>query len=333
MCATYRRHIPPDVAQHGDHRCARSVGPQDTPAERQELDTCCAASANSCGSQPPSGPTSTIASDGSLSFEARHVCDVLSSTWLHEHQPRLACCRLQQRFKQLRLVHRRHDGAAALLDRRDDRALPAILASTLRTAFIGTSVRRLTNGCTAATPSMTASRITRSILSLFSSACASVTATRGSGAASRGSTTSTPTRRDVTEATRASASRPLSIEDRDGIPRASRSTRARCCASSSGRSHLARRRKVWQRRSGARRGLYACYTALQCFSAVRRSESTRSCRHSAAADSARFTSPKTPGSTRKSPSRFLIGRTSTSAICCASLACSPPSTIRTSSRS
>ena len=45
------------------------------------------------------------------------------------------------------------------------------------------------------------------------------------------------------------------------------------------------------------------YTAVQCFSVVRPSESTKSCRLSAAADSAPFTSPKTPGSTRRSRSR------------------------------
>ena len=89
----------------------------------------------------------------------------------------------------------------------------------LATAFNGTSVRRLTNGCTAATPSMTASRITRSILSLFSNACASVTATRGSGAAARGSTTRTLTRlrrhrRDTRERLV-----PLPVEDRDRVSR------------------------------------------------------------------------------------------------------------------
>jgi hypothetical protein len=95
-----------------------------------------------------------------------------------------------------------------LLCRGDDRPLPAVMAATLGHGLIGTSVRLLTNGCTAVTPSMTASRMTRSILSLLSNACASVRATRGSGAAIRGSLTCTLTRRGEIDATRASASRP-----------------------------------------------------------------------------------------------------------------------------
>ena len=61
--------------------------------------------------------------------------------------------------------------------------------------------------------------MTRSILSLFSSACASVTATRGSGAGARGSTTCTLTRRDVTDVDARERLASLAVEDRNRVAR------------------------------------------------------------------------------------------------------------------
>ena len=63
------------------------------------------------------------------------------------------------------------------------------------------------------------------------------------------------------------------------------------------------------------------------------SASTRSSARSAAAGSGPCTSPRTPGSTRRSRSRSRIARVSTSASCCASRGCSPRSVIPTSSPS
>ena len=190
----------------------------------------------------------------------------------------------------------------------------------------------------------------QSILSLFSSACASVEP----GAAPVADVTRLEGRgRSTPSVVDWSATRALGLADivdaansrRDAAARSAREVlRARCrssgrdssaCDTSGaicGRDRIREGRTTTRALTPTTRDSRPVYSP-QCSSAVRPSASTRSSRRSAAADSARFTSPKTPGSTRRSPSRFRIGRTSTSAICCASRGCSPRSTIRTSSRS
>ena len=87
-------------------------------------------------------------------------------------------------------------------------------------------------------------------------------------------------------------------------PRSSRSTRARCAASSSGSSMV----DPSCRAAGTKnRGITArVYTLRRCFFAARPSGSTASSHRSAAAASVRSISPKTRGSTRRSRSRFRI---------------------------
>ena len=101
-------------------------------------------------------------------------------------------------------------------------------------AASGTSVLAVSIGWIDATPIITASRMTSSILSPLSTACASVTRTRHSGTGTTGSPTSTTTPVLSTEVTLASASRPWPSKIRTAAPACTRRTRRRCPASSAG---------------------------------------------------------------------------------------------------
>src|SRR5437762_11301045 len=85
---------------------------------------------------------------------------------------------------------------------------------------------------------MTASRMTSSILSLFSTACASVSATAGSAAGSARDRSCTVTSRREADATRARNSRPRPSNTDTVSPTPSRSTRVRCSASPRGSATL-----------------------------------------------------------------------------------------------
>ncbi len=99
-----------------------------------------------------------------------------------------------------------------------------------------TSLRAVTIGWMAARPSITASRTTASILSPFSTACASVSAIGTSARGVTRLTSRTVTRALLTAATTAANSPPSPLNTASGSPAASRSTRLRCSASSAGRS-------------------------------------------------------------------------------------------------
>src|SRR2546422_7411983 len=86
----------------------------------------------------------------------------------------------------------------------------------------------------AARPSTTASRTMSSILSAFSTACTSVSATDGSAGGSTRDTSCTRTSRRTALATRATNSRPRPSNTLTVSPTPSRSTRVRCSPSSRG---------------------------------------------------------------------------------------------------
>ena len=138
------------------------------------------------GSQPPSGPISTIASGGPLPFEGslNPSLRLFGAIRLDEHESHTARgASVTTCVEVLDLQQRRHNSTTTLLHRRDDRSVPALAATgrlQRRPRYVGSLGRRMAGSRT--TPSMTASRITRSILSLFKSDCASVIATAGSGA-------------------------------------------------------------------------------------------------------------------------------------------------------
>ena len=182
--------IPPDIPQHRITAAPAASARSTRAPNDSSVTPAAAASAISRGSQPPSGPTITIASDGAAALQGSSHRQHRPLRPVRRTSSASARRRLQQTFT--KSVVSCTGGTTArphcLTDEMTVRSHRSC-RPPFATAFIGTSVRRLTNGCTADTPSMTASRITRSILSLFSNACASVTATRGSGAAARGSTT------------------------------------------------------------------------------------------------------------------------------------------------
>ena len=104
-----------------------------------------------------------------------------------------------------------------------------------RRYFYG-SVWAVTIGCTRATPSITASRTTSSILSPFSRATASVRCVAGSAAGVSARSVCTSTCSWAACATRASNSRPCPLNTRTVSPTRARNTRTRCPASSAYRS-------------------------------------------------------------------------------------------------
>ena len=141
-----------------------------------------------------------------------------------KHQAAVLTVRLRQsvrqRLERARRRDRRHHGPAALLRGRHGDALPPLAPTAAIERAASPRSGRSRSAASAATPIITASRTTASILSPFSTAWASVTATRGSRHGSRGHRAALARRAVPACSTTPSNSSPRPLKTRTDAPAA-----------------------------------------------------------------------------------------------------------------